>query len=87
MEENVVFDEKKFEQSICKYMHIPLCFEVKDSFNLEKDLGLDSLDREELIMYIEDEFNILINDENSLKIKTISDFKNIVKKLTLEKKK
>lgn len=85
-EKNIAFDEKKIEQSICKYMHIPFCFEVKDNFNLEKDLGLDSLDKEELIMYIEDEFNILINDENSFKIKTISDLKNIVKKLFLEKK-
>lgn len=40
---------------------------------LADDLGADSLDATELIMAIEDEFNIEINDEKAQAMKTVRD--------------
>lgn len=42
------------------------------------DLGADSLDSVELIMAIEDEFEIEIPDEDVEKLKTVSDLQNYV---------
>lgn len=39
----------------------------------KKDLELDSLDLVELIMELEDEFNITIEDESASKFKTVND--------------
>ena len=46
--------------------------------NLFLDLGLDSLDIVEIIMEIEDKFEIEISDNDFAKIKT---FKNVIDKL------
>ncbi len=53
-------------------------FDVEeDTLNLEtklvEDLGADSLDVVDLLMSIEDEFNIEVADEDILTIKTIGD--------------
>lgn len=40
---------------------------------LESDLGADSLDAVEIIMLIEDEFNISLDDEVTQNIKTVDD--------------
>ena len=41
--------------------------------NLENDLGADSLDAVEIIMLLEDEFDISLDDEATQNIKTVSD--------------
>jgi len=41
--------------------------------NLAEDLGADSLDAVELIMAIEEEFDIEIDDSAATKIKTVKD--------------
>jgi len=38
-----------------------------------EDLGADSLDVVEMLMVLEDEFNVTVTDEESLKIKTVGD--------------
>ena len=43
------------------------------SADLHKDLGADSLDTVELIMALEEEFNLSIRDEDAEKIKTVGD--------------
>lgn len=48
---------------------------------LAEDLGLDSLDNIELIMAIEDEFDVEIDDDAAFKCKTVT---NIVDLLILE---
>ena len=53
-------------------------FDVEeDTLNLEtklvEDLGADSLDVVDLLMSIEDEFNIEVADEDILTLKTIGD--------------
>lgn len=47
--------------------------QVADQQNLANDLGLDSLDRYELTMEIEDEFNIDIPDEDAAPLNTVGE--------------
>jgi len=47
--------------------------QVKPETNLVSDLGTDSLDDVELIMAIEEEFNIEIPDDEFEKLKTVAD--------------
>lgn len=47
--------------------------EVTNEANFTNDLSADSLDRVELIMEIEDEFNISIPEEEAEKIATVGD--------------
>lgn len=50
--------------------------------HLIDDLGADSLDAVELIMAIEDEFNIEIADDAAQNVKRVSDLVNYVTKVT-----
>ena len=47
--------------------------EVKPGASFVDDLGADSLDQVELVMALEEEFNIEISDEDAEKIKTVQD--------------
>lgn len=47
--------------------------EIKVENNLQDDLGADSLDVVEIVMALEDEFNIEIPDEDTANIKTVND--------------
>lgn len=53
--------------------------EVKPEATFIEDLGADSLDVVELIMKMEEEFNISIPDEDAEKIKTVQDAINYIK--------
>jgi len=46
---------------------------IEVNSNLAEDLGADSLDAVELIMAIEEEFDIEIDDSSATKIKTVQD--------------
>ncbi len=46
--------------------------------DLSEDLGGDSLDAVELIMAIEEEFDVEIADEDAQKIKTVQDIINLL---------
>ncbi|QCI18889.1 acyl carrier protein [Buchnera aphidicola] len=62
--------EKKVKQIISKKLDIKIeNIDIQSSF-LE-DLGADSLDIVELIMTLEEDFNIEISDEEAEKIKTV----------------
>ncbi len=50
-----------------------------------EDLGADSLDTVELIMTLEEKFDIEISDEDAEKIKTVRDVVDYVKKRAAEK--
>ena len=43
-----------------------------------EDLGADSLDVVEMLMVLEDEFNITVSDEESLQLKTVGDIVKII---------
>jgi acyl carrier protein len=47
--------------------------EVTPQASFVDDLGADSLDTVELVMALEEEFNIEISDEEAEKIKTVAD--------------
>ncbi|GAB65012.1 acyl carrier protein 4 chloroplast precursor [Plasmodium cynomolgi strain B] len=48
--------------------------------NFTKDLGADSLDIVELIMALEEKFNITISDQDALKISTVQDAIDFIEK-------
>lgn len=47
--------------------------DIKDESSLEEDLGADSLDRVELVMAFEEEFEIEIVDEDAENITTVAE--------------
>ncbi|WP_413380065.1 acyl carrier protein [Alkalihalobacillus sp. 1P02AB] len=47
--------------------------EVKLEASFKEDLGADSLDVVELVMELEDEFELTISDEDAEKIATVAD--------------
>ncbi|MBQ4493612.1 MAG: acyl carrier protein [Elusimicrobiaceae bacterium] len=53
--------------------------QVKPEAQFVNDLGADSLDTVELIMALEEEFNIDIPDEQAEKIKTVGEAINHIK--------
>jgi len=55
---------------------------IKADTNLATDLGADSLDLVEILMSLEEEFNISIPDEVIPEIKTMTDIVNYIEKNT-----
>jgi|AntAceMinimDraft_3_1070362.scaffolds.fasta_scaffold06607_8 acyl carrier protein len=51
--------------------------------NFEEDLYMDSLDKVEVLMAIEEEFNIEINDKLAIETMTTFDLYEVVQDLTL----
>lgn len=54
---------------------------VKLDSNFDTDLSLDSLDKVEILMALEDEFSIEIPDERAQKCATVSDLVDLVHEL------
>lgn len=54
---------------------------VTDESRIMEDLGADSLDGVEIVMALEEEFDIAITDEAAEGLKTVKDFIDIVGKL------
>ncbi|MGM7701138.1 acyl carrier protein [Pseudalkalibacillus sp. Hm43] len=52
--------------------------EVKVESSFKEDLGADSLDVVELVMELEDEFDMEISDEDAEKIATVGDVVNYI---------
>jgi acyl carrier protein len=51
---------------------------VSDKTRLREDLNVDSLDAVELIMELEDTFNVKISDDEAQKLKTIGDIVSFI---------
>ncbi|MCR1808701.1 acyl carrier protein [Haploplasma modicum] len=49
---------------------------------IAEDLGADSIDAIELIMGVEEEFDIEISDDEAMNIKTIGNLVEVIEKLT-----
>ncbi len=47
--------------------------EIAENAHFQDDLGADSLDQVELVMALEEEFDVQIPDEDAEKIRTVSD--------------
>lgn len=76
----MIFD--KLKDIIAEELGIEL-EEIKEDSSLTDDLGADSLDAIELIMAVEEEFDIQIEDSEASNIKLVSD---IIKYLENTKK-
>jgi acyl carrier protein len=71
--------EEKVKKIICDQLNVPEEEVVLDASFVD-DLGADSLDQVELIMAIEEEFDISIPDEDAEKIRTVKDAVSYIKK-------
>jgi acyl carrier protein len=56
--------------------------EIRPESSFQDDLGADSLDLVELIMAMEEEFEVKIDDEAAQKIKTVQNAVDFVSKLS-----
>lgn len=68
---------EKIRQILCDQLDIEES-EVTMESNIAEDLGADSLDVVDLIMSIEDEFEIEVPDDNVESIKTVGDVVNFI---------
>ena len=64
--------ENKIRELIAKQLDLPIG-RVTDDQKFIEDLDADSLDTVEIIIMIEDEFNIEIDDDNAEQIITVGD--------------
>jgi acyl carrier protein len=60
--------------------------EIKDDSRFIEDLGVDSLDTVEIILTVEETFNICIPDEDAAKILTFGDMVKYVERKCAEPK-
>ena len=52
--------------------------EITEDKEVVKDLGADSLDIVEMLMSLEEEFNITVPEEEAVKIKTVGDIVELI---------
>jgi len=71
--------EEKIRKIICEQLDVPEKDVVPEASFVD-DLGADSLDQVELIMAMEEEFDVSIPDEDAEKIATVQDAINYIKK-------
>ncbi len=73
--------EEKIKKIICEQLDVSEDDVVLDASFVD-DLGADSLDQVELIMAMEEEFDLSIPDEDAEKITTVKDAIEYIKKGT-----
>ena len=71
--------EEKDKQIICEQWDVPEKDVVPEASFVD-DLGADSLDQVELIMAMEEEFDLSIPDEDAEKIATVQDAIDYIKR-------
>jgi len=71
--------EDKIRKIICEQLDVPENDVVPEASFVD-DLGADSLDQVELIMAMEEEFDVSIPDEDAEKIATVQDAIDYIKK-------
>ena len=75
--------EEEIKKIICEQLDVPEADVVPEASFVD-DLGADSLDLVELIMAVEEKFDISIPDEDAEKIETVQDTINYIKRATGE---
>lgn len=82
-EENIPSREqtdREILEHLSELTHLP-SENIPRSSSLLKDLGLDSLDKVELLMWCEITFKIAINDDGTTEIDTVGDVMDVVHNL------
>lgn len=72
---------ERIKELIVQEMNIP-AEKVSLESKIAEDLGADSIDAIELIMGVEEEFDIEISDDEAMNIKTIGDLVDVINKQT-----
>lgn len=72
--------EDKIKKIVCEQLDVPE-EDVVPEASFVDDLGADSLDQVELIMAMEEQFDLSIPDDDAENISTVKDVMDYVKKL------
>ena len=67
----------KVKELISQQLNKPV-EEITEEKEVVKDLGADSLDVVEMLMSLEEEFNITVSEEEAVNIKTVGDIVNLI---------
>lgn len=67
----------KVVELISKQLNKPV-EDISNDKEIVKDLGADSLDVVEMLMSLEEEFNISVPEEDAVNIKTVGDIINLI---------
>ena len=68
------------KELIAKQLNKPVA-EITEDKEVVKDLGADSLDVMEMLMNLEEEFNITVSEDDAVNIKTVGDIINLINSL------
>lgn len=79
----MAFNEERVKQIIMDQLGVS-AEQVTSSASFIDDLGADSLDTVELVMALEEEFDIEIPDEDAEKLRTVQDALDYLKKHVTE---
>lgn len=71
----------KVRKMLAEQLNIPVEKVLPESRVIE-DLGADSLDVVEMLMLLEDEFDVTVSDEESVKLSTVSDIVKVIESKT-----
>lgn len=74
----------KVKKLLAEQLNIP-AEKVLENSKIIDDLGADSLDVVEMLMTLEDEFNVTVTDEESVNLKTVGDIVKLIDKKTTKK--
>ena len=76
---------EKVKKLLAEQLNIPV-EKITENSKVIDDLGADSLDVVEMLMTLEDEFNVTVTDEESVTLKTVGDIVKLIYKKTKKNK-
>lgn len=77
---------EKVKKLLAEQLNIP-AEKILETSRVIDDLGADSLDVVEMLMTLEDEFNVTVTDEESVNLKTVGDIVKLIDKKTAKSNK
>ena len=75
---------EKVKKLLAEQLNIPV-EKITEKSKVIDDLCADSLDVVEMLMTLEDEFNVTVTDEESVTLKTVGDIVKLIDKKTKQK--
>lgn len=72
--------EEQVKKVLARVLHVDVSVDfLKNEHRLEEDLDVDSLDAVEIMMDLEDEFDVRIPDTIALKVETVQEIIDMIK--------